>query len=110
MYSPSKKYGLVKSKKYRAWIETNLPLIKEGLDKAEHFPIEIEIKVCGGRNFNNKNDIDNVVKPIVDLLVKAEILPDDSTQFVSECKTRYFHFSRGEVLTIISYVETLPSF
>ena len=110
MYTPSKKFGMVKSSKYRNWIEKNLPIVRENLDKAEFFPIDITIKVCGGRDFNDKNDIDNCIKSAIDLLVKAEILPDDSTKYIHEVSARYFHFSGGEVITIISYNESQKPF
>ena len=105
MYTPSKKYGMVKSAKYRNWIAKNIPLVQNGLDKVEFFPVEIEIKVCGGRDFTNKSDIDNTIKSAVDLLVKAEILPEDSLEYVQRTSARHFPFSGGESLTIISYLE-----
>ena len=67
--------------------------------------MEIEIKVCGGRDFTNKSDIDNTIKSAVDFLVKAEIFPEDSLEYVQRTSARHFPFSGGESLTIISYLE-----
>lgn len=107
MYSPSIKYGFVKSKKYRTWIEKNLPLIKNGLDKPEKYPIEVEITVMEGRDFHGKHDIDNVNKAIIDLLVKSEIIPDDNTKYIISCKERFMPFPshKVEALTTIRYIE-----
>jgi len=105
MYTPSKKYGMVKSTAYRKWIALNTPLITDNLDKAERFPIEIDIKICGGREFTNKSDLDNCLKSSQDLLVRCDIIPDDSIKYVTKCNLQFFPFSRGEALTIISYTE-----
>jgi Holliday junction resolvase RusA-like endonuclease len=106
MYVPVSRGVMVKSRKYRLWIEKNLPIIKETLSKAEHFPITIEIFIVGGRDFNSRNDLDNSCKALVDLLVRAEIVPDDSTKYIDDIKLRFLPGSRkGEPLTSISYTE-----
>jgi Holliday junction resolvase RusA-like endonuclease len=107
MYTPSKKYGIVKSKHYRAWLEQNIPLIRQGLDKAERFPIEVEIKVVQGRGFTRKSDIDNVNKAILDCLVKAEIIPDDNSNYVIRTEERFFPMftNKSEAITVITYFE-----
>jgi Holliday junction resolvase RusA-like endonuclease len=107
MYTPSKKYGLVKSKHYRAWLELNIPLFKNGLDKPQKFPIEIEIKVVQGRGFTRKSDIDNCNKAIIDCLVKAEIIPDDSVNFIIRTEERFFPMftNKSEAVTVITLIE-----
>jgi len=107
MYSVSKKYGLVKSKAYKNWLDLNINLMKEGLDKAEKFPIEIEIKVVQGRGFTRKSDIDNVNKAIIDCLVKAEIIPDDNVNYVLRTEERFFPMftNKSEAITLVTYFE-----
>jgi len=106
MYTPSKKYGMVKSQKYREWISLNLPRIKN-IQKPTKFPIEIEIIVVEGRGFTTKSDIDNIIKAICDLLVKAEIIPDDNTKFISKCEARFLPFfsTKSEATTVINIFE-----
>ena len=107
MYTPSKKYGMVKSKHYRNWLELNIPLLKNGLDKPDNLPIEIEIKVVQGRGFTRKSDIDNINKAILDCLVKAEIIPDDNVNYVIRTEERFFPMftNKSEAITMISYFE-----
>jgi Holliday junction resolvase RusA-like endonuclease len=107
MYTPSKKYGMVKSRHYKAWLELNIPLLREGLDKAEIFPIEVEIKVVQGRGFTRKSDIDNINKAIIDCLVKAEIIPDDNANYIIRTEERFFPMftNKSEAITVISYFE-----
>lgn len=98
---------MVKTKHYNNWIKRNLPLVINGLDKAERFPIEIEIKVVGGFGFTDKNDIDNINKACVDILVKANIIPDDNVKYIIRCEERFFPFPGGgsEAITVLSYFE-----
>ena len=107
MYTPSKKYGMVKSTAYRKWIEKTVPLIRDGLDFPEKYPIEIEITVFCGRGFAEKSDIDNVIKSAVDSLVKAKIIPDDNIKYVTKCSARFMDFwtRKSEAYTVISYIE-----
>lgn len=98
---------MVKSNDYRKWLEKNIPLIKEGLDKPDKFPIAIEIVVFDGLGFSVKADIDNVNKALVDALVKAEIIPDDNTKYITECQERFVSsWSRkSEAMTVLTYYE-----
>jgi Holliday junction resolvase RusA-like endonuclease len=52
-----------------------------------------------------KCDSDNIIKPIVDLLVRAEIVPDDKTRFINSVKVRYLQ-GFGAPVTCISYCAT----
>jgi len=107
MYTPIGKGQLVKSKKYRAWIEKNIPLIKEGLSKAEKFPILIEICILADWRWTQRNDPDNCLKPIIDCLVNSEIIPNDNNRFVESvmCKFLYFPTNGMGAQTRISYEE-----
>lgn len=102
MYAPVAKGKMVKSKKYNDWINKNVMLIKESLLPAKQFPIEVEILVMADYKWKMKCDTDNVVKPIVDLLVRAEIVPDDSSRFIESVKVRYLQ-GFGSPITCISY-------
>lgn len=102
MYTPIAKGKLIKSKKYKNWIETNIPIIKENLLPANKFPIEVEILIMADLQWKLKSDPDNIVKPIVDLLVRAEIIPDDTSRFVESVKVRYLQ-GFGPAVTCISY-------
>jgi len=83
MYTPVAKGKMVKSKKYRNWIELNTPILKENLIPAAKLPIDVEILIMADVYWKMKCDSDNIIKPIVDLLVRAEIVPDDKTRFIN---------------------------
>jgi len=102
MYTPIAKGKLVKSKKYNLWIETNTSILKEKLLPAKKFPIEVEILVLADVQWKIKSDADNIIKPIVDLLVRAEIVPDDTSRFIESVKVRYLQ-GFGPAVTCISY-------
>lgn len=100
MYAPIAKGQLVKSKKYNAWIEKHTPILKETMEPAEVFPIDVDILVMADWNWKYKNDTDNLIKPIVDLLKRAEIIPDDTTRYVNSVKIRYLQGFKQPVICI----------
>lgn len=103
MYAICKK-GLCKSRKYRLWLEKNIPEMSRQMDTPERYPIEVDIVVVQGRDWGPKNDVDNVCKPIIDCLVKAAVIPDDSVQYISRVRARYMPLTaKGEAVTRISY-------
>lgn len=105
MYTPVAKGKMLKSKKYRKWIDLNTPILKEKLLPATKFPIDVEILIMADIFWKMKCDSDNIIKPIIDLLVRAEIVPDDKTRFINSVKVRYLQ-GFGSPVTCISY---LPS-
>jgi Holliday junction resolvase RusA-like endonuclease len=105
MYTPVAKGKMVKSKKYRNWIELNTPILKENLIPATKLPIDVEILIMADVYWKMKCDSDNIIKPIVDLLVRAEIVPDDKTRFINSVKVRYLQ-GFGAPVTCISYCAT----
>ena len=102
MYAPIAKGKMVKSKKYNDWITKNVTKIKDNLLPANKFPIEVEILVLADSQWKMRCDSDNIVKPIVDLLVRAEIVPDDTSRFIESVKVRYLQ-GFGSPVTCISY-------
>jgi hypothetical protein len=106
MYVPVGLGRMVKSRRYRAWIDKNLPLVLDQIDPAERFPVRIDITIVGGRDWHEGMDPDNASKPIMDLLVRARVIPDDSGKYVECPAPRFMPFGRnGEALTKISYTE-----
>ena len=104
MYAPVARGKMVKSKKYNEWINKNISIIKDTLLPANKFPIEVEILIMADYQWKMKCDPDNIVKPIVDLLVRAEIIPDDTSRFIELVKVRYLQ-GFGSPVTCISYCD-----
>lgn len=102
MYAPVARGKLVKSKKYNEWINKNVSIIKDSLIPATEFPIDVEILIMADYKWKLKCDADNIVKPIIDLLVRAEIVPDDTSRFIESVKVRYLQ-GFGSPVTCISY-------
>ena len=105
MYTPVAKGKMIKSIKYRNWIDLNTPILKENLLPATKLPIDVEILIMADVFWKMKCDSDNIIKPIVDLLVRAEIVPDDKTRFINSVKVRYLQ-GFGAPVTCISYCAT----
>jgi Holliday junction resolvase RusA-like endonuclease len=49
-----------------------------------------------------KNDSDNLVKPLIDLLVRAQIIPDDTSRYIENVHLRYLYIP-GDPMVRISY-------
>ena len=101
MYVPIARGKMVKSKKYNSWIEKNLPVIHE-LTPPEKFPFNVELLVMANHLWRQKHDIDNLAKPLIDLLVKGQIFPDDTSRYIENIHVRYLYIS-GDPLVRISY-------
>lgn len=112
MYAPVARGVLKKTKKYNDWIKKNQPLLENALLPAKEFPISLKVIVVGGRGFNSmtKNDLDNLKKPLCDLLVRAKIVPDDEKKYISQVEISYLPSptTKGEPLTHISFEEPEP--
>ena len=100
MYVPIARGQMVKSKKYNAWIDKHTPILKESMQPAKEFPIDVEILVMADSWWKMKNDTDNLIKPIVDLLKRADIIPDDTTRYVNSVKVRYLQGFKQPVICI----------
>ena len=102
MYVPIARGKMVKSKKYNAWIEKNLQIMIEEMTPVSQFPVNIELLVMANHLWRQKNDMDNLAKPLIDLLVKAKIVPDDTSRYIENVNIRYLYVS-GDPLVRISY-------
>ena len=72
---------LVVSKHYRNWLDVTIALMRHHLQPAQ-CPCRIDITIQGGKGWRITRDLDNVIKPVVDALRYAHVLPDDSCQYV----------------------------
>lgn len=105
MYAMTPK-GVFKTRKYRNWIETNLPIVQSQMRPARNFPIDVDIVIVQGRDWGPHCDPDNSCKPILDLLSNAGVIPDDSGKYIRKVNVRYMPLtSKGEALTRIQYEE-----
>ena len=102
MYVPIARGKMIKSKKYNVWIEKNLQIMISEMTPVSEFPVNIELLVMANHLWRQKNDIDNLAKPLIDLLVKAQIVPDDSSRYIENVHIRYLYVS-GDPLVRISY-------
>ena len=90
---------------YKEWIEKNSIILRENLSIPQKFPVNIEILILADWRWTQKNDPDNCLKPILDLLVSSGILPNDNNRFVESvfCRFLYFPTNGMEAQTKISF-------
>ena len=100
MYAPIARGKMVKSRQYNNWLQKNKEIIKKNLLPPQEFPIEIQLTIFSNYDWMNKNDIDNLIKPTIDLLVKSEILPDDSTKYIQNVNIKHIWMTGYPMLAI----------
>lgn len=79
---------LVKSRDYKAWLALAGPLLRVGLERPA-LPARVSFVVWGGDGWSRNRDVDNLVKPLVDALVVARLLPDDNSRYLHEIRIRF---------------------
>lgn len=79
----------VKTAAYRAWIEqASLLLRLQGLVRVQT-PARVLLEIRSGQGFLTSRDLDNLLKPTLDLLVSLGVLPGDNASNVCEVTVRY---------------------
>ncbi len=101
MYVPLSRGVMSKSRKYNKWIESNLPLVN--LSSPTEYPVKVEILLMVNYAWTRKNDPDNYIKPIMDLLVRAGVFPDDTNKYISGIEVRTLYLI-GDPCVRISYL------
>lgn len=97
--------GRTKSSRYRAWItEAGWMLVQQRNLKGRHKLMkgEIAVTVRALRQHRRKRDLDNILKPILDLLVSTGTIKDDS--LVASITAEWVH-SGTPCTVIISQME-----
>lgn len=93
-----------KSREYRAWIEATERTFAR-LFVCEVFPVEIGITLRG--KVNRQRDVGNNGKAIIDAVVAAGVIPDDSLKYVSRVDL-CFEPDDGEPRTVVTVYEPEP--
>lgn len=80
------RYGQFLSPGYRQWRQSNLKSISPDISFRLHDDIRVTIQIYPGKGFKSNSDIDNRAKGILDLLVLAGLIEDDSAKHLVELK------------------------
>lgn len=76
----------VKSRAYREWLAATGAAPVE-LRRPKTLPAEVRVTVFG--KVNRQRDLDNFLKPVLDSIVAAGVLPGDSLAHVTELRIGY---------------------
>ena len=73
-FVPIARGRMVRSKSYTRWIQAWLPLGMQDIERLpKHAPAWVRIEAA----LTRRRDLDNVCKPIIDLLQRMAAIPDD---------------------------------
>ena len=75
MYRPAYQKHMVKSKEYKRWLDDSATLAGGWLN--ERLAVQTPLKVEIYANITRQRDLDNLIKPTLDMLQYADIVADD---------------------------------
>ena len=73
---------VIKSKKYQNW--QMVAALMAGRPEQLEGAVKITIVVAPGKKWNHCRDLDNLIKPIIDLVKCTGVIPDDNSKIVKE--------------------------
>lgn len=79
----------VNTAEYEMWLRHAGLLIKVAMRAATTFPVRVRVEIHGGEGFPRSRDLDNTLKPILDCIRGAEILPNDRVMEVCSIVAEY---------------------
>lgn len=91
---------------YRDWLDACGFVVKSAFGTMPP-PVQVSITVHGGKGFNRSRDIDNLIKPTIDLLRKAGVLVGDRVEEVSRVEATYWPAS-GKKAVAKFLVDVVP--
>lgn len=71
------------SKAYRTWLDHAILALRMGLSRVMVYPVAVHVEIVRGVGWRKGRDVDNVLKVILDSLVKAGRLTDDDEDHVT---------------------------
>lgn len=98
MFANSAANGRIKTAKYRAWIKGEMNALVAQRARPVPYPVSVSIELPA----TIRGDVDNRIKAVNDLLVRAGIIPNDSKLFVHSVTV-----ARGTGTQTIVRVETI---
>ena len=81
---------MAKTTKYKHWIEAAGMLMRVGMERVVTMPVSVRVEIRGGDGFPLRRDLDNCLKPMIDSLRAALILPNDRVTEVRSLSAEYF--------------------
>ena len=84
----NRKGGRYKTGKYKAWIARAGFQIKNQTFECDRLEAEVPVEVLITVPYNGRRDLDNYFKPILDLLVSMNLIPDDNMKHLRRIEAR----------------------
>lgn len=85
--------GRAKTKAYSAWLKESLLELMAQRARPVETPVSISLDIPE----TSRLDVDNPIKQVCDLLVKAKIIPDDNKRFVRSVSATFYTGKRMRV-------------
>lgn len=80
----------IKTNEYRAWIERAAWQVHSQVGSGTiQSPVEVTLTITGGKGFNRQRDLDNLLKPVLDLLVASRVIQGDNVNHVVKVSAHY---------------------
>lgn len=79
--------GRIATQRYRDWTNEAFWMIKS--QKPSRFEAEVSITIGFVAPDRRKRDLDNLIKPVLDILVKGQVIKDDSDRHVKRITAQW---------------------
>lgn len=96
---------VVKSWQYCKWLQAAGIIVGKPGQVAG--PLEIQIKAIAGKGWRKNRDLDNLAKPLIDLLKHTAVIEDDNSTIVKRITLWLEQPTGGEDAGVVITVQTL---
>jgi Holliday junction resolvase RusA-like endonuclease len=102
----SKRGGVYKSKRYLQWIEEAALMIKTTRKGAKIYPpYKFIMTISGGKGWRSNRDLDNCLKPVLDLLTTMNIIEDDNCHLVNSLSVIFVAGNGSDAKCMVELLE-----
>lgn len=92
----------VKTKHYKSWIDlATIGLLGARPHKKLWYPVEVEIRIWKCKGFSTNRDIDNIIKPVLDVLVSEGVIDGDTLKYVRKVSAEYISIPGSESCSVV---------
>lgn len=105
------KKSVYRSKNYREWIK-KCEEIYSTVNLFVRPPVAIELVIYGGAGWRVNRDLDNVLKPTIDLMRFLKVIPEDNIRVVNEVIARYIQPAKprmkAKAVVVVRSLDSMP--
>lgn len=81
---------IARTRKFEVWLAEAALLCRVGLPTAKRYPVEIEVTIVGGKDFDaRRRDLDNCLKAVQDAVKHSGRIEDDTCRHIAAVRMTF---------------------